>query len=43
MMVGRDIDLTVDKAAAEPGDDVLQLRHVQMLDDYGRPLLQAVA
>jgi simple sugar transport system ATP-binding protein len=35
MMVGRDIDLVVDKTQAEPGEDVLTLRGVEMVDDYG--------
>ena len=42
MMVGRAIDLVVDKAESEPGDEVLRLHDVQMVDDYGRPLLRAV-
>jgi general nucleoside transport system ATP-binding protein len=42
MMVGRDIDLVVDKTAAAPGEDVLSLRGVHMLDDYGRALLDHV-
>lgn len=43
MMVGRDIDLLVDKSEAEPGADVLCLHDVQMVDDYGRPLLRSVS
>jgi len=43
MMVGRDIDLTVDKTASEPGQDVLTLNDVTMLDDYGRPLLRSIS
>lgn len=39
MMVGRDIDLVVDKAEATPGEDVLTLSGVRMLDDYGRAVL----
>jgi general nucleoside transport system ATP-binding protein len=42
MMVGRDIDLVVDKTQAEPGADVLSLRGVGMVDDYGRPLLSDI-
>jgi simple sugar transport system ATP-binding protein len=42
MMVGRDIDLVVDKTQAEPGADVLSLRDVGMVDDYGRPLLSGI-
>ena len=43
MMVGRDIDLVVDKEAAEPGAPVLELEGVTMLDDYGRALLRDVS
>jgi ABC-type uncharacterized transport system ATPase subunit len=43
MMVGRDIDLTVDKAASTPGQDVLTLSDVTMLDDYGRALLRSIS
>ncbi len=43
MMVGRDIDLVVDKAESEPGETVLELRDVTMLDDYGRAVLQKVS
>ena len=42
MMVGRDIDLVVDKTAASPGEEVLTLRGVHMIDDYGRALLNHV-
>jgi simple sugar transport system ATP-binding protein len=43
MMVGRDIDLVVDKEAARPGDPVLTLDRVHVLDDYGRALLDHVS
>jgi simple sugar transport system ATP-binding protein len=42
MMVGRDIDLTVDKEESTPGDTVLQLSGVRMVDDYGRALLDHI-
>ena len=42
MMVGRDIDLTVDKEESTPGDTVLQLTGVRMVDDYGRALLDHI-
>ena len=42
MMVGRDIDLVVDKTPASPKGDVLVLRGVQMVDDYGRALLDDI-
>jgi simple sugar transport system ATP-binding protein len=43
MMVGRDIDLVVDKEPARPGDPVLSLDQVHVLDDYGRALLNRVS
>jgi simple sugar transport system ATP-binding protein len=42
MMVGRDIDLVVNKTLAEPGDAVLSLHDVVMVDEYGRPLLSSI-
>lgn len=42
MMVGRPIDLTVAKTEATPGDVVLGLERVTVVDDYGRPLLNAI-
>ncbi|CAB4865006.1 MAG: ATP-binding cassette domain-containing protein [Actinobacteria bacterium] len=42
MMVGREIDLTVDREQATPGATVLELNDVTMVDDYGRPLLNKV-
>lgn len=42
MMVGRDIDLVVDKTPASPKGDVLVLQGVQMVDDYGRALLDDI-
>lgn len=43
MMVGRDISLTVEKSASTPGARVLELDAVTMVDDYGRPLLDAIS
>jgi ABC-type uncharacterized transport system ATPase subunit len=43
MMVGRDISLTVDKSTSTPGAKVLELDAVTMVDDYGRPLLDAIS
>ena len=43
MMVGREIDLTVDKEPGTPGRTVLELTDVTMVDDYGRPLLNKVS
>jgi ABC-type uncharacterized transport system ATPase subunit len=43
MMVGRDIDLVVDKSESEPGEEVLQLKDVHMVDEYGRALLNHVS
>lgn len=42
MMVGRDIDLTVNKSESKPGDVILALDAVTVVDDYGRPLLDQV-
>jgi simple sugar transport system ATP-binding protein len=42
MMVGRDIDLVVDKTPSQPREDVLKLTDVLMVDDYGRPLLRSI-
>ena len=42
MMVGRDIDLVVDKVAATPGEDILELSDVRMVDDYGRGVLKDI-
>ena len=42
LMVGRDIDLTVDKTAAKAGAEVLILKDVHMVDDYGRAILNRV-
>lgn len=43
MMVGRAIDLVVDKEAAEPGAGVLELDTVTVVDDYGRHVLREVS
>ncbi|MDO8732858.1 MAG: ABC transporter ATP-binding protein [Actinomycetota bacterium] len=43
MMVGRDIDLSVDKTPAKPGAVVLELNEVTVTDDYGRKLLDSVS
>lgn len=43
MMVGREIDLVVDKVEGHPGATVLELENVTMVDDYGRPYLNAVS
>jgi simple sugar transport system ATP-binding protein len=42
MMVGREIDLTVDKAPAKPGAPVLTMSSVTMTDDFGRDLLDDI-
>lgn len=42
MMVGRDIDLTVSKSEAQPGEVVLSLDQVLVVDDFGRPLLNNI-
>ena len=43
MMVGRDIDLVVDKAQREPGAAVLEVRDLTIRDDYGRALLDSIS
>ena len=42
MMVGRDIDLTVKKSEAKPGEVVLDMAGVTVTDDYGRPILDSI-
>lgn len=42
MMVGRDIDLTVKKTKANPGEVVLDMAGVSVMDDYGRPILDSI-
>ena len=42
MMVGRDIDLTVKKSQANPGEVVLDMAGVSVMDDYGRPILDSI-
>ena len=42
MMVGRDIDLTVKKTPAKPGESVLTMESVTMTDDLGRDLLDNI-
>ncbi len=43
MMVGREIDLVVDKVPGQAGETVLSLTAVTMVDDYGRPILDSVS
>ena len=42
LMVGRDVHLTVDKDAAIPGEDVLELRDVVVRDDRGVAIVNGV-
>lgn len=42
MMVGRDIDLVVDKPPVSAGAPVLQLQGVRLLDDFGRAVLNDI-
>jgi general nucleoside transport system ATP-binding protein len=42
LMVGRDVLLRVDKAPANPGDPILELRDVHARDDRGLPAVQGV-
>ncbi len=40
MMVGRDVVLRVPRLRLEPGDPVLEVRHLSLADSTGRPLLR---
>ncbi len=42
MMVGRDIELVVEKSESEPGQEVLQLHDVNMVDEFGRAVLEDI-
>lgn len=42
MMVGRSVDLVVEKSEGRAGDVVLHMDSVTMVDDYGRPLLDDI-
>ena len=42
MMVGRNIDLKVKKTQANPGEVVLDMAGVSVMDDYGRPILDSI-
>ena len=43
MMVGRDVKLVVDKAPAEPGEDVLVVDHLAVDDDRGQRAVDGVS
>jgi ABC-type uncharacterized transport system ATPase subunit len=43
LMVGRDVDLVVDRDPANVGEAKLRLRNLMVVDDYGRPLLDDVS
>ena len=43
MMVGRDVDLMVDKKPATPGDDVLVVRDLTVFNPFGLTLLDGVS
>jgi len=43
MMVGRDIDLQVDKKQAAPGEPVLVVQDLSLVDEMGRPVLTSVS
>ena len=43
MMVGRDVNLTVDKADAAPGEDVLTITDLVVRDDRGLPAVNGVS
>ena len=42
LMVGRDVQLTVDRGASTPGDVVLSARDVRVADDRGREVVHGV-
>jgi ABC-type uncharacterized transport system ATPase subunit len=42
MMVGRDVELVVGKSEARPGEAILRMESVTMVDDFGRPLLDDI-
>jgi ABC-type uncharacterized transport system ATPase subunit len=42
MMVGRPVDLVVDKTPASPGDPVLQMQDVTIADPDGRPVVHDI-
>jgi simple sugar transport system ATP-binding protein len=43
MMVGREVDLVVDKTPAKPGEPVLELRDVVVRDDRGHPAVNGLS
>ena len=43
LMVGRDVDLTVDKAPARPGEPVFVVRDLNLFDPLGRQLLDDIS
>lgn len=43
MMVGRPVDLVVDKEAADPGEPILEVENLVVLDDRGHPAVNDVS
>ncbi|MQA81509.1 MAG: ATP-binding cassette domain-containing protein [Streptosporangiales bacterium] len=43
MMVGRPVQLTIDRGEAEPGDPVLAVEHLSVVDDSGEVLVDDVS
>ena len=43
MMVGREVELTVEKAVATPGEPALVVENLTLLDDLGRALLDDIS
>ncbi len=43
MMVGREVDLTVSKRAATPGEDVLRVENISVLDDRNQRAVNGVS
>jgi general nucleoside transport system ATP-binding protein len=43
MMVGRQVDLVVDKSTSKPGEPVLELRDLVVLDERGHPVVNGLS
>jgi simple sugar transport system ATP-binding protein len=43
LMVGREVDLKVDKQAHQPGEPIVEVKNFSQLDHYGRPIVDDVS
>ncbi len=43
LMVGREVDLKVDKQAHKPGEPIVEVKNFSQLDHYGRPIVDDVS